>query len=80
MCLVAGNVRKRSWNKKKDEKKKKKNRDGYGNMVLHIEEVIGRVRKKNCYVSSRMLCVVVTQFVTNMAFWNNVLLSHFMIK
>ena len=41
-------------------KKKKKKRHGYGNMVLPIEEVIGKVRKKNCYVSSRILSVVVT--------------------
>ena len=44
----------------KQRKKKKKNRDMYENMILHIEEAVVRVRKKNCDVSSRILSVVVT--------------------
>ena len=52
----------------KHRKKKKKNRDMYENMILHIEEAVVRVRKKNCDVSSRILSVVVTQHVINIRF------------
>ena len=52
----------------KQRKKKKKNRDMYENMILHIEEAVVRVRKKNCDVSSRILSVVVTQHVINIRF------------
>ena len=44
----------------KQRKKMMKNRDMYENMILHIEEAVVRVRKKNCDVSSRILSVVVT--------------------
>ena len=55
----------------KQRKKKKKNRDMHENMILHIEEAVVRVRKKNCDVSSRILSVVVTYLVINITFCND---------
>lgn len=55
----------------KQRKKMMKNRDMYENMILHIEEAVVRVRKKNCDVSSRILSVVVTYLVINITFCND---------
>ena len=55
----------------KQRKKKMKNRDMHENVILHIEEAVVRVRKKNCDVSSRILSVVVTHLVINIPFCND---------